>query len=213
MPPRVAAQPYAGGIPSGPGACRWALVGQPLLAKCDACRKRYLAVTDARTGHRRRSICGRPLPGKGKRSDRCCAWSDAVICPAFDAAGRQPPACMGVRGPGPNHPKRARSTVESPGCPSPVSPTVAPYSPSAHPYVFAIVVSLRRRGRSSIGAAFDQQGPDDAGQASRDFAAPAARTRSAGACARARSTISAASESEGGLVAGCRPGGLGKTGR
>ena len=33
------------------------------------------------------SICGRPLPGKGKRSDRCCAWSDAVICPAFDAAG------------------------------------------------------------------------------------------------------------------------------
>ena len=26
----------------------------------------------------------------------------------FDAAGRQPPACMGVRGPGPNHPQRAR---------------------------------------------------------------------------------------------------------
>src|SRR5262249_2626834 len=40
----------------------------------------------------------------------------------LDAAGRQPPACMGVRGPGPDHPKRARSTVESPGCPSPVSP-------------------------------------------------------------------------------------------
>jgi class 3 adenylate cyclase len=35
---------------------------------------------------------------------RCGAWSDAVICPAFDAAGRQPPACMGVRGPGPDHP-------------------------------------------------------------------------------------------------------------
>src|SRR4029077_8441040 len=33
------------------------------------------------------SICGRPLSGKGKRWDRCCAWSDAVICPAFDAAG------------------------------------------------------------------------------------------------------------------------------
>jgi hypothetical protein len=33
----------------------------------------------------------------------CCAWSDAVICPAIDAAGRQPPACMG-RGPGPDHP-------------------------------------------------------------------------------------------------------------
>ena len=109
------------------------------------------------------SICGRPLPGKGKRWGRCCAWSDAVICPAFDAAGRQPPACMGVRGPGPDHPKRARSTVESPGCPSPVSPTVAPYSPSARPHVLAIVVSLRRRGRSSIGAAFDQQGPDAAG--------------------------------------------------
>src|SRR5215831_14722437 len=70
---------------------------------------------------------------------------------------------MGVRGPGPHHPKRARSTVESPGCPSPVSPTVAPYSPSAHPYVLAIVVSLRCRGRSSVGAASDQEGPDDAG--------------------------------------------------
>src|ERR1700720_1839512 len=104
-----------------------------------------------------------PLSGKGKRWGRCCAWSDAVICPAFDAAGRQPPACMGVRGPGPDHPKRARSTVESPGCPSPVSPTVAPYSPSARPHVLAIVVSLRRHGRSSIGAAFDEQGPDDAG--------------------------------------------------
>ena len=115
------------------------------------------------SGRRLLSICGRPLSGKGKRWDRCCAWSDAVICPAFDAAGTQPPACMGVRGPGPDHSKRARSTVESPGCPGPVSPTVAPYSPSAHPYVFAIVVSLRRRGRSSIGAAFDQQGPDDAG--------------------------------------------------
>src|SRR5215831_13275180 len=85
-------------------------------------------------------ICGRPLSGKGKRWGRCCAWSDAVICPAFDAAGRQPPACMGVRGPGPNHPQRARSTVESPGCPIPVSPTVAPYSPSARPHVLAIVV-------------------------------------------------------------------------
>ena len=31
-------------------------------------------------------ICGRPLSGKGKRWDRCCAWSDAVICPAFDQA-------------------------------------------------------------------------------------------------------------------------------
>jgi len=29
------------------------------------------------------SICGRPLSGKGKRWDRCCAWSDAVICPAL----------------------------------------------------------------------------------------------------------------------------------
>ena len=76
---------------------------------------------------------------------------------------RQPPACMGVRGPGPDHPKRARSTVESPGCPGPVSPTVAPYSPSARPHVLAIVVSLRRHGRSSVGATFDQKGPDDAG--------------------------------------------------
>jgi NAD(P)-dependent dehydrogenase (short-subunit alcohol dehydrogenase family) len=50
------------------------------------------------------SICGRPLQGKGKRWDRRSAWSDAVICPAFDAARRQPPACMGVRGPGPDHP-------------------------------------------------------------------------------------------------------------
>jgi hypothetical protein len=31
------------------------------------------------------------------------------------------------------------------------------------PYVFPIVVSLRCRGRSSVGAAFDQEGPDDAG--------------------------------------------------
>ena len=72
-----------------------------------------------------------------------------------DAAGRQPPACMGVRGPGPDHPKRARSTMESSGCPSPVSPTVAPYSPSARPHVLAIVVSLRRHGRSSVDATLD----------------------------------------------------------
>jgi hypothetical protein len=117
----------------------------------------------SRIVRRRLPICGRPLSGKGKRWGRCCARSDAVICPAFDAAERQPPACMGVRGPGPNHPKRARSTVESPGCPSPVSPTVAPYSPSARPHVLAIVVSLRRRDRSSVGATFDQKGPDDAG--------------------------------------------------
>jgi len=50
------------------------------------------------------TICGRPPPGKGKRWGRCGAWSDAVICPAFDAAGTQPPACMGVRGLGPDHP-------------------------------------------------------------------------------------------------------------
>jgi hypothetical protein len=31
-------------------------------------------------GEGRLSICGRPLPGKGKRWGRCCAWSDAVIC-------------------------------------------------------------------------------------------------------------------------------------
>ena len=37
------------------------------------------------------------------------------------------------------------------------------YSPSARPHVLAIVVSLGRRGRSSVAAAFDQQGPDDAG--------------------------------------------------
>src|SRR6516164_6615745 len=108
------------------------------------------------------SICGRLPLGKGKRTAWRGAWSDAVICPASDAAGRQPPACMGVRGPGPDHPKRARGTVESPGCPSPVSPTVAPYSPSVRPHVLAIVVSLSRRGRSSVGATFDQQGPDDA---------------------------------------------------
>ena len=92
-------------------------------------RKRRNRVVPIQRGEGPLSICGRPLSGKGKRWDRCCAWSDAVICPAFDAAGRQPPACMGVRGPGPDHPKRARSTVESPGCPSPVSPTVAPYCP------------------------------------------------------------------------------------
>src|SRR5947208_13654767 len=60
-------------------------------------------------------------------------------------------------------PERARSTVESPGCPGPVSPTVAPYIPSARPYAVAIVASLRRRDRNSIDAAFDQQSPDDAG--------------------------------------------------
>src|SRR5262249_33607263 len=88
------------------------------------------------------SICGRPLSGKGKRWGRCCAWSDAVICPAFDAAGRQPPACMGVRGLDPDHPYRARSTVQTPGCPGPVSPTVAAYSPSSSPHILEIVVSL-----------------------------------------------------------------------
>src|SRR5690242_970960 len=60
-------------------------------------------------------------------------------------------------------PSVLEAQVESPGCPSPVSPTVAPYSPSARPHVLAIAVSLRRHGRSSVGAAFDQQGPDDAG--------------------------------------------------
>ena len=43
----------------------------------------------------RLTICGRPPPGKGKRWGRCCAWSDAVICPALDAAGRQPPIARG----------------------------------------------------------------------------------------------------------------------
>jgi hypothetical protein len=65
--------------------------------------RRYLSVRQG-FDEGRQSICGRPLSGKGKRWGRCCAWSDAVICPAFDAAGRQPPACMGVRGPGPDHP-------------------------------------------------------------------------------------------------------------
>ena len=125
---------------------------------------RYDKVPSRRDPARNRTLhLWTPPSRQGKTWGRCCAWSDAVICPAFDAAGRQPPACMGVRGPGPDHPKRARSTVESPGCPSPVSPTVAPYSPSARPYALAIVVSLRRHGRSSVGAAFDQQGPDDAG--------------------------------------------------
>ena len=64
-----------------------------------------------------------------------------ITPPQADAAGTQAPACMGVRAPGPDHPKRARSTVESPGCPSPVSLTVAPYSPSARPYVLAIVAA------------------------------------------------------------------------
>ena len=59
---------------------------------------------------------------------------------------------------------RARSTAEPPGCPSPVSPTVAPYVPSAHPYAVRIVVSLGRRDRSPVDAAFDQQSPDDAGR-------------------------------------------------
>jgi hypothetical protein len=66
-------------------------------------------------------ICGRPLSRKGKRWGRCCAWSDAVICPAFDAAGRQPPACMGVRGPGPDYPKHARSTVKALVVPAPLA--------------------------------------------------------------------------------------------
>src|SRR5262249_22505604 len=63
--------------------------------------------------------------------------------------------------PGPVHPKRARGTVESPGCPSSVSPTVAPYSPSARPYAVVTMVALRRRDRSCVDAAFDQQSPDD----------------------------------------------------
>ena len=69
---------------------------------------------------------------------------------------------MGVRGPGPNHPKRARSTVESPGFPDPVSPTVAPYSPSARPTPSRSRPSLRRHGRSLVNAAFDQESPDHA---------------------------------------------------
>src|SRR5271170_2124156 len=68
-------------------------------------------------------------------SDRCRRYpATGARIGAGDAARRQPPACMGIRGLGPDHPERARSTVDSPGCPSPVSPTVAPYYPFAHPY-------------------------------------------------------------------------------
>src|SRR5215469_15772015 len=51
----------------------------------------------------------------------------------------------------------ARSTVEALVVPAP-SRRVLRHTLPACPYVFAIVVSLRRRDRSSVGAAFDQQG-------------------------------------------------------
>src|SRR4029077_6622315 len=51
-------------------------------------RNRRDFATHLGLGEGRLSICGRPLSRKGKRWDRCCAWSDAVICPAFGAAGR-----------------------------------------------------------------------------------------------------------------------------
>jgi len=46
-----------------------------------------------------------------------CCHPSGLRCGRNTAAG-----LVGVRGPGPDHPKRARGTVESPGCPSPVSP-------------------------------------------------------------------------------------------
>jgi hypothetical protein len=45
------------------------------------------------------SICGRPFRARESVGTVVVRGSDAVICLAFDAAGRQPPACMGVRGP------------------------------------------------------------------------------------------------------------------
>src|SRR4051794_41257431 len=35
------------------------------------------------------TICGRPLPGKGKLQDCRGAWSDAAICPASGAAANR----------------------------------------------------------------------------------------------------------------------------
>ena len=52
-----------------------------------------------------------PFQAREKRWGRLRAWSDAVICPAFDAAGRQPPACMGVRRPGPNPPSSSIASI------------------------------------------------------------------------------------------------------
>ena len=52
--------------------------------------------------------------------------------------------------------------MEPPGCPSPVSPTVAPY-PSLRSLGPCGAVSLRCCNRSSVETAFGQQSPNDAG--------------------------------------------------
>ena len=74
-----------------------------------------------------------PPSGQGKTS----GWSLRVVgCCHLSGLwcdGKPPRACMGVRGPGPDHIGRAGCTVGHPGCPDPVSPTVAPYLPSARP--------------------------------------------------------------------------------
>ena len=73
-------------------------------------------------------------------------------------------ARMGVRGPEPHHPQRARGTVGSPGSSGPVSPTVVPYSPSTDCAFRRPLVRLGlRRGcdRSSVILFLHKHGPDD----------------------------------------------------
>ena len=74
-----------------------------------------------------------PPSGQGKTS----GWSWHVVgcchLSGLWCSGGPPRACMGVRGPGPNHARVLEVTVLQPGCPDPVSPTVAPCLPSARP--------------------------------------------------------------------------------
>src|SRR3954465_15074209 len=109
------------------------------------------------------TICGRPLPGKGKLQDCRGAWSAAAICPASGAAANP-------RGPVWEFADRVQIT--------------AAYSRygGAHwlsrsrladrcampsfrsPHALAAPARLRGRRRSPINAPLDQQGPDNAGR-------------------------------------------------
>ena len=97
---------------------------------------------------------------KGKRWGRCGAWSDAVICPAFDAAGKTAAGLYGSSRTGSKSPKACSKHSGKPWLSRPRLADCCAILSFRSPHALAIVVSLRRHGRSSVGATLDQQGPE-----------------------------------------------------
>ena len=109
------------------------------------------------------SICGRPPSGKGKRWGRCCAWSDAVICPAFECGRKTAAGLYGSSRTGSKSPTACSKHSGKPWLSQPRLADCCAILSFRSPSRPRDRVSLRCRGRSSVGAAFNQQGPDDAG--------------------------------------------------